>query len=135
MTLEDFMKEEIGQCRGKACQFNATGIDSGKASGFAMRADLLESILYQYSQNNTDSTEHSQKWLVEFEVNNIWVADGFNLDDERALDMLSGDLRFANIGTELEAKVIQSPNPETITGIQSGEIEIDEQSGEIEIKA
>lgn len=50
------------------------------------------------------------KWIVEFEVDECWVADGFELTDERALDMLASDLRYANIGIELGAKVLQGPS-------------------------
>lgn len=54
------------------------------------------------------------KWTVEFEVDASWVADGFDLDDDRALDMLSHDLRYAHIGAELDAKVIKAPKREAI---------------------
>lgn len=49
------------------------------------------------------------KWTVEFEVSAVWVADGFDLTDERALSMLANDLRFAHTG-ELGAKVIKAPD-------------------------
>lgn len=39
-----------------------------------------------------------------------WVADGFCLTDERALDMLANDLQYAYAGTELKAKVINHPD-------------------------
>jgi hypothetical protein len=58
------------------------------------------------------------KWTVEFSVDETWVADGFILTDERALDMLSHDLGWANIGTELRAKVIKAPDPEKIAKLQ-----------------
>ena len=58
------------------------------------------------------------KWTVEFSVDKSWVADGFDLTDDRALDMLSGDLRYANIGTELGAKVIKAPDKKLIKKLQ-----------------
>ena len=58
------------------------------------------------------------KWTVEFEVEDVWVADGFELTDERALDMLSHDLSSAIIGMELSAKVISAPTPEEIRRLQ-----------------
>jgi len=58
------------------------------------------------------------KWTVEFEVDEIWVEDGFNLTDERALDMLANDLRFANMNTELGARVIKAPKPEKLRALQ-----------------
>lgn len=53
-------------------------------------------------------------WRVEFQVSETWVEDGFDLTDERALSMLSRDLGYANIETELGARVLASPNPTTI---------------------
>lgn len=58
------------------------------------------------------------KWTVEFEVDESWVADGFILTSDRALDMLSKDLGWANIGTELGAKVIKAPRPGLIAKLQ-----------------
>lgn len=57
-------------------------------------------------------------WWVEFQVDETWVEDGFDLTDERALEMLSSDLQFANIGTELKARVIKSPDPKVIRRVQ-----------------
>lgn len=62
------------------------------------------------------------KWTVEFEVAECWVADGFDMTDRRALDMLSQDLSYANIGTELSAKVKRSPSPKSIA-IAQGHID------------
>ena len=50
------------------------------------------------------------KWVVEFEVDETWVTDGFELTDERALEMLASDLAYA-YGHELGAKVIKAPDP------------------------
>lgn len=54
------------------------------------------------------------KWTVEFSVDASWVADGFDLTDERALDMLANDLSYADAGQELKAKVIKSPSAKAI---------------------
>jgi hypothetical protein len=61
------------------------------------------------------------KWTVVFEVDESWVADGFNMTDERALDMLANDLQYANIGTELGARVIKAPSQKKIRKIQEYE--------------
>ena len=58
------------------------------------------------------------KWTVVFEVDEIWVADGFNLTNERALNMLASDLQYANIDTELNAYLIKSPSQQKIKKIQ-----------------
>lgn len=53
-------------------------------------------------------------WDVRFMVHKTWVEDGFDLTDDRALDMLSHDLRYANIGFELGAKVLKTPDAERL---------------------
>lgn len=58
------------------------------------------------------------KWVVEFSVDRVWVEDGFDLTQERALDMLAHDLTFAYIDDELEAKIIKAPDPKEIRKIQ-----------------
>ena len=63
------------------------------------------------------------KWTVEFEVDQSWVADGFDLDDERALDMLSNDLQYAHIGNELGARVVVKPSKASILWVQGYEEE------------
>ena len=59
-------------------------------------------------------------WTVKLSVAESWVADGFDLTNERALSMLAHDLQFANIGTELSAKVIKAPNKKRIEKLQGG---------------
>ena len=50
------------------------------------------------------------KFTVEFEVDAKWIADGFDLTDERAGTMLEQALPFANSETELRAKVVKRPS-------------------------
>jgi hypothetical protein len=49
------------------------------------------------------------KWTVEFEVDEMWVADGFSLSNLRALEMLGTELDYADMTTELSARVIKAP--------------------------
>ncbi len=49
-------------------------------------------------------------WLVRFDIAPEWVGDGFNLTDERALEMLGRDLDGACMSTELAARVISAPS-------------------------
>jgi hypothetical protein len=53
------------------------------------------------------------KWTVEIKVDQSWVADGFNLDNERAQSMLANTLPHA-YGYELKAKVVAAPPLEEI---------------------
>jgi len=57
-------------------------------------------------------------WIVRFSVDKSWVADGFDIDDERALDILSHALRYANVGTELDAKVLRKPAKALVERLQ-----------------
>jgi hypothetical protein len=59
-------------------------------------------------------------WTVKLSVHKSWVADGFNLDDDRAHDMLANDLQSAR-GHELKAQVIATPDPEQIAKVQGYE--------------
>ena len=56
-------------------------------------------------------------WTVQFAVDESWVADGFDLTEERAKEMLNGDLRYA-YGHELGAKVVKSPSAERVARLQ-----------------
>ena len=53
------------------------------------------------------------KWVVEFEVNSGWVADGFVLTDEKARNMIQEHLPYA-FSEETKAKVLRSPSKEAI---------------------
>lgn len=57
-------------------------------------------------------------WTVKLSVDESWVADGFELTNERALNMLANDLGWANIGTELAAKVVKAPSQKLIKKLQ-----------------
>ncbi|MCY0991864.1 hypothetical protein OV203_32295 [Nannocystis sp. ILAH1] len=61
-------------------------------------------------------------WVVEFRVCGTWVADGFNLDDDRARDMLGSTLRHA-YGSEFDARVLLAPPVEVVRRLQ-GEGEV-----------
>lgn len=57
------------------------------------------------------------KWTVEFAVDSSWVADGFDLTDERAKEMLANDLRYA-YGHEFKAKVVKYAPAEKVAKLQ-----------------
>jgi hypothetical protein len=49
------------------------------------------------------------KWTVEFEVDAVWVEDGFNLDGARAQNMIENALPWAH-DNEIKAHVIKAPS-------------------------
>jgi hypothetical protein len=57
------------------------------------------------------------KWVVEFEVTENWVEDGFNIDENRAQDMLVNALPHA-YGYELKTKVLKAPDAKLIRKTQ-----------------
>lgn len=60
------------------------------------------------------------KWVVEFEVDPVWIADGFDLTEERALSLLENALPYAHSEAELGARIIKAPPPKLIKQLQGG---------------
>ena len=56
-------------------------------------------------------------WTVRFGVSATWVADGFDMDDDRALQMLAEHLSYAQ-GHELRGEVLHAPDPREVAGEQ-----------------
>lgn len=57
------------------------------------------------------------RWVVAFEVEETWVADGFDLTDNRAHAMVANDLRYA-YGHELRGEVLTRPRREDVNVAQ-----------------
>jgi hypothetical protein len=57
------------------------------------------------------------KWVVEFEVTETWVEDGFNIDQDRATDIIANALPFAH-GSEFKATVLKAPDAKLIRKTQ-----------------
>jgi hypothetical protein len=57
------------------------------------------------------------RWVVEFEVSENWVADGFELTKDRAKAMIENDLAFAH-SAETKAKILKAPNTKEILKVQ-----------------
>lgn len=55
----------------------------------------------------------SFKWTVEIIVDPTWVADGFELTEDRAHDMLAHDLQFAH-NREIGVRIVKSPSDKRI---------------------
>lgn len=53
------------------------------------------------------------KWIIEIEVDPSWVADGFDMTDERAHEMLQKELPYSH-SWETSAKVLTAPNKSDI---------------------
>lgn len=68
-----------------------------------------------------DWTEERErvKFSVVFEVDETWITDGFDLDDEGATEMLRKRLGYAR-EDELGAAVTSAPDPELISWFQGG---------------
>ena len=57
-------------------------------------------------------------WKVEFEIDASWVADGFDPCSFDFLEALSGMLPYANMETELDAKIVKAPTGLVIRRMQ-----------------
>ncbi len=57
------------------------------------------------------------KWTVELYVDDNWVADGFDLTDERAKGMLAKALPYS-YNSEIDAKVIGRPAARRVARLQ-----------------
>ncbi len=58
------------------------------------------------------------RWVVELEVAECWVADGYNPDDEDILMMLATRLGWADFGRELGARVLRRPDQAEVRRVQ-----------------
>jgi hypothetical protein len=97
-----------------------TVIVSGHGSRKSRMMNFDEALLWRGARDadridihGPTMTPKFYKWTVEFEVSADWVADGFNLTDERARQMIAGDLEWAR-EDELKAKVIKAPKASAI---------------------
>jgi hypothetical protein len=61
--------------------------------------------------------ERFYRWLCEIEVNETWVADGFNLTDDRLKEMVASDLTMAH-SVEFRARVFHAPPEDSVARAQ-----------------
>lgn len=61
------------------------------------------------------------KWTVEFEVDEVWVADGFDMDDEVAQAMISKWLSYS-YPWETGARIVKSPTAKAIKKAQGSAV-------------
>lgn len=59
------------------------------------------------------------KWTAEIEVDETWVADGFDLTAERLKEMVTSDLQWA-YGHEIACRIVKAPDPAAIRKLQEG---------------
>ena len=56
-------------------------------------------------------------WVVEFEIDERWVADGFEMTDDRAQSIIEKTLPYA-YSHEVSAKVLRKPSQKRIRKVQ-----------------
>lgn len=69
---------------------------------------------FYVSSEDAKPAPEGYTWTVELTVAAAWVADGFDLDSDRALRMLASELGYANMTTELSARIVSAPDPKLI---------------------
>lgn len=62
------------------------------------------------------------KWTVEIEIDETWVADGFDITDDRLLDIIAHALPYA-YGHEFTGKVLSAPKRSEVLRAQGYEKE------------
>lgn len=74
---------------------------------------------FDQATNFTDEGKPCRKfkWVVEIEVDEIWVMDGFDLSEERIKTMILRDLSQAR-NNEVNCRVLKTPDPEEIRKTQ-----------------
>ena len=60
------------------------------------------------------------KWIVEIEVDEKWVADGFDLTEDNIINRLQDMLPFA-ISDEISGKILKAPSKKAIRVAQGYE--------------
>ena len=57
------------------------------------------------------------KWVIEIEVSENWVEDGFNLTDDNVVNWIANALPYA-YGFEIGGKVKKAPNPKLLAKLR-----------------
>jgi len=60
------------------------------------------------------------KWTIEIEIAECWVADGFNLTNDQAQDMIEQRLSCAT-SDEVKARVVKAPTKDALAAAQGDE--------------
>lgn len=58
-----------------------------------------------------------KKWVIEIEVDDMWVADGFDPDDRWVEEMMQRELSLA-YGHEVGGRIISAPDRDDINELQ-----------------
>jgi hypothetical protein len=68
--------------------------------------------------------EHNRRfrWLIEVEVNEVWVADGFDFDEDRCDQVRENLIGYAD-PDEVQVRVVKTPSPVEIRQSQGYTIE------------
>lgn len=63
------------------------------------------------------------KWVVEIEVNETWVADGFEIDADMIQEMIQERIGYS-YEQETRARIVKAPDPRAIRVAQGYEDEV-----------
>lgn len=63
------------------------------------------------------------KWTIEIEINEVWVADGFEITADRIQEMIQEALGFSR-EEETRVSVIAAPHPDEIRKAQGYEVTV-----------
>jgi hypothetical protein len=72
-----------------------------------MRINRATPLKRSFAQDAADPDSYF-RWTVQIDVHETWVADGFELTEERLHDMITKDLNFA-YGHEVSGRILKAP--------------------------
>ena len=58
------------------------------------------------------------KWVVEFSIDESWIADGFDLTEERAKEMIANEIGWS-YSFETSARIVKRPDVAILKRIQN----------------
>lgn len=82
--------------------------------------DDPEWILEEVAKRMADMPKQTFKWVIEIEVDEGWVADGFTFCADTIQHLEENLIPAAIPGTEVKVRVVKSPSPESIKNAKHG---------------
>jgi hypothetical protein len=92
--------------------------EAQKAERDAIEKAKVDALNASFKPSDDEpNPERFYKWVLELEVNETWIADGFNMTEKRWKDWAADGLSRLN-ANEFRARVVHAPSPESIAKAQ-----------------
>ena len=104
------------------CHKNFDGV-AGLEYPVCFRCASKAAMAYKRAGTKSLATDGWFLWTVEIAVREVWVADGFELTEERAHGIMAKELGWANGETEIACRLVDAPDQKRIRVAQGYEKE------------